>query len=247
MKLALVSTPRSGNTWLRYLLSAVFDLQQYAVHDPAALEWRALPQRCIVQMHWNRTADIQAVFEEAGFQVITIKRHPLDVLLSILHFCANEPQTRSWLLGEGGNEDSLHGKTPCDPEFLHYATGSRAKALLSVSAQWWSRPDVIGISYEDLVRDTVGTFDTSYRQLGEYRRSLQDVVSELTLDRLRPTSQNSHFWNGQPGLWRQMIPESIALAIASVHPQVLIELGYGVDNPSSPTQAQAVQRWLDLA
>lgn len=43
LRLAIVSTPRSGNTWLRKLLASMYDLPQIAVHTPREIAWQSLP------------------------------------------------------------------------------------------------------------------------------------------------------------------------------------------------------------
>jgi len=39
MRIALVSTPRSGNTWERHLLVKMYNLAAYAEHAPHSLHW----------------------------------------------------------------------------------------------------------------------------------------------------------------------------------------------------------------
>lgn len=102
MRLAIISTPRSENTWFRYILSNLYGLEQYAIHRPNDLDWGTLPENCVVQIHWHKSLEISTLLESHGFQVLTIARHPLDVLISILHFSMFEPQTACWLDGEGG-------------------------------------------------------------------------------------------------------------------------------------------------
>lgn len=102
MRLALVSSPRSGNSWLRMLLSSLYDLQQNAVHYPQAINWADLPENCIVQIHWHNESQFNSLLKLHGFDVVTIARHPLDLLLSVLHFAPHEPQTACWLQSEGG-------------------------------------------------------------------------------------------------------------------------------------------------
>src|SRR5690349_13169897 len=117
MRLALVSTPRSGNTWLRGLLAGLYGLQQRAVHDPAEINWAELPDRSIVQVHWLRTDEFARELERRGVRVVTIARHPLDVLISILHFSRREPNTRHWLRGEGDGEALIRAAAPGDAAF----------------------------------------------------------------------------------------------------------------------------------
>ena len=79
-----------------------------------------------------------------------LARHPLDVLVSILHFASHEPQTARWLDGEGGDESSILGAEPASAAFLASATGPRARALLAVTPEWWPHGGV-AVRYEDAV------------------------------------------------------------------------------------------------
>jgi len=247
MRLALISTPRSGNTWLRYLLADLYGLQPFAVHHPGALDWCQLPEDCIVQMHWRRTDEMVRLLDERGFRVVTIKRHPLDVLVSILHFCGNEPQTSSWLLGEGGNEDQILHKSPTSIVFLTYAVGSRAKALLSVTAEWWGRDGVTSVCYEDLVHNPIGTLSFVQTELGAFKVDVDGPLSSLTFDRFKPTSQNEHFWQGRPGLGQRLLPREVAEAITEAHANTFQALEYRHASHDSPDAALAMSRWREIA
>jgi hypothetical protein len=39
-----------------------------------------------------------------GIVPLSMCRHPLDILISILHFCQYEPQTSQWIDSRGGSE-----------------------------------------------------------------------------------------------------------------------------------------------
>lgn len=228
MKLALISSPRGGNTWLRMIVADCYGLQQRAVHTPDAVDWSALPDQCIVQMHWRYDDRFAAMLAEQRIQIITISRHPLDVLLSIWQFAPHEPQTMHWLAGEGGDESSLIGREVASDAFLEYATGPRAAALLSVTAEWWHIDGVIRVRYEDLVADPHAALRPMTDRLGAVVDSIDDVLARLTIDKLRKTSTNNHFWRGQPGHWRTLIPRERCEAIERAHSGVFESLGYSV-------------------
>jgi hypothetical protein len=248
MKLAVISTPRSGNTWLRYLLASVYGLEQHAVHEPAAFDWNGAADNCIVQMHWHRSEQLLDLLKRNQFKVVTIGRHPLDVLISILHFSKNEPQTRSWLLGEGGDETAIHGRSPLSPEFLAYALSPRAEALLAVSAEWWAQDEVTSTRYEDLVADPAQTLNAICARLGAVKNDPEAAVGALTLEKLRPTSFNDHFWQGRPGLWRQLLPSVVAGPILKMHARILSTLGYIEEESDQALDAQtAAAAWAQVA
>jgi hypothetical protein len=228
--------------WLRRLLTAAYGLEERSAHTPDELDWETLPERCALQLHWHRTPAFRERLGRYGFSVAVLARHPLDVLVSILHFAPYEPETARWLDGEGGNEEPLLGADPASRAFLAYATGPRAKALLSITPEWWEHADARA-RYEDLVADPPGELGRMVEALGGApAMTLAAAVGAAGFGRLRDEATNMHFWQGRPGLWSELVPTRYALAIASAHPAML-ELGYsvGVDAPT------ARARWVAIA
>jgi len=247
-RLAIVSTPRSGNTWLRYILAKLYQLDQFAVHTPDALDWRTLPENCVVQLHWHNTVELRSLLCEYGFRVAVIARHPLDVLISILHFAPHEPQTACWLMGEAGNEESIYHKLPVDPAFVSYAVSARAKTLLSVSREWWGFPDALCVKYEDLVLAPLDTLNAiGWSDFGSTAVSLSDAIDAFTLEKLKPTATNQHFWQGQPGLWRSLLPIAEAREIQAAHEDVFSRLGYPCEPDPRLTKEQVKSLWSGLS
>lgn len=226
MKLIIVSTPRSGNTWLRYMLASLYKLQQFAVHSPNDLDWPQLPTKTIVQLHWHKTLAFQQLLEKNYFQPITIVRHPLAVLLSIWQFATYEPDTAKWLLGEAGNEKNIVNQPLNSRAFLDYACSSRAKALLSISPQWWNQPKVICVKYEDLVTAPKQTLSRLCLTLDATHGNIDQVLSENTLDKLKSTTSNQHFWQGSPYAWRDMLSGEFIQIIEKTHRLTLQQLNY---------------------
>jgi hypothetical protein len=228
--------------WLRRLLVAAYGLEERSAHAPDEVDWEALPERCALQLHWRRTPEFRQTLKRYGFSVAVLARHPLDVLVSILHFAPHEPQTARWLDGEGGDETPLLGADPASPAFLAYATGPRAKALLAVTTEWWPHADA-RVRYEDLVDDPARELGRMIQELGgEPHVPCAEAVEVVSFGRLHKEATNQHFWQGKPGLWTELVPTQYALAIASAHPEML-ELGYtvGVDAPT------ARARWREIA
>jgi hypothetical protein len=247
LRLAVISTPRSGNTWIRRILAQTFCLDQVAVHTPEDVDWDTLPSRCILQLHWHRTDSFRTLLNDNEFQVVAIARHPLDVLISILHFAPREPETASWLAGKEGSEHAIYHRTPVDAAFIDYATSPRAEALLGVSYQWWEDPTAHRIRYEDTVADPKAELN----QLGESigvpvcPRVLADAIDDNTLESQRRHSQNGHFWRGQPGHWKQFLPPKEARHIAAVHQRVFARLGYSCTPDPTLDPARAHSNWIE--
>jgi Sulfotransferase domain len=247
LRVAVLSTPRSGNTWLRHLLMQAYDAVGIVVFSPTEVDWSALPERCVLQVHWPRRPSFLERLEEYGFQIVALARHPLDVLISILHFALHHSTAR-WLEGEGGNEASILGAMPGSAAFQEYACGPRATALLDVTRQWWQAAGSYRLHFEDLVADPGTQLDTLVDHLGfDPRASLASAIESTSLDKLRAFTQApQHFWQGKPGLWRRLFTAADARAIYLAHEELFAELGYECNPDLDLSAAQADANWIQL-
>jgi hypothetical protein len=255
LRLAIVSTPRSGNTWLRHMLSSTFAMHELDRHRPSDVPWGDLPERCVLQIHWLREAPFASLLERHSFRVVTLARHPLDMLISLLHWVVRCPHPESvWtdnpaLGGDRGTEVLLLGASPTSEAFLAWACSPRAVALLSVSLQWWDAPGCIGVRYEDLVRSAPDELQRIAGQLGvEPSRDPAEVAAAHTMDRLRDMQRepSQHYWQGQPGLWRRLLPAAEARRIAAAHAPSFARFGYVFDPDETLSRADAATAWRRL-
>jgi hypothetical protein len=245
LRIAVVSTPRAGNTWIRHLLRHAYQLPDLARHSMTDEDWRTLPSEVVLQLHWRRDAEFVGKLAEHGFRVVTVARHPLDVLISILHFCVFESESDQWLLGAGGSEREIYAAMPRSRAFIEYAKGPRAAELLAVTMDWWEQPSVIGIRYEDCVRDTDAELAGMEQVLGPVRcGSRAEAIEGCSLGKLRAMATNNHFWKGSPGLWRQLLPMAEANEIAAAHRQVVERLNYTIDPDPGLTPLKADRNWI---
>jgi hypothetical protein len=165
------------------------------------------------------------------------------VLISILHFCVYESESEQWLLGAGGSEADIFGAMPRSRAFVEYARGPRAAELLAVTPDWWGQPGVVGVRYEDLVRDTPGELRRMAEAFGPVRcGSIDEAVDACALGRLRQAATNNHFWQGRPGLWRHLLPAAEAAEIAAA----LLPHDYPVDPDPALDALTADRHWVRL-
>ena len=244
-RLFLACTPRTGNVWFRKLVANALKISETAAHTPAEIQWQALPARCIVAMHIRRRPEFAEFLSSQGFTPIVTVRHPLDVLLSILHFSKYEPSTARWLEGIHGDERTLSDADPTSPAFLQYALSERAAALLAVSVDWLDTA-CAAVRYEELVANPLQTLERLLVTLGETAQApLPEVIENHTIPRLRPLAQH-HFWRGIPGLWRDVFTREYRQAVYDRHETVFRALGYNCECPTAPTAEAAYQKWQSL-
>ncbi len=158
------------------MLAETLGLDHVIVHRPEEVPWHALPPRAILQLHWLPEPGFTAQLAEHGFRVISNCRHPLDVLMSVLAFSQHDNSTLRWLGGADQDERAIHRASPLDEAFWQYAVGPRARSLLAVSVQWWNRPGVLQVRYEQL--------------LAHPGAELDRLLKELEVSPRRPTSES---------------------------------------------------------
>jgi hypothetical protein len=244
-RVLIASTPRAGNTLVQRLLVHSFGHEVVAAHGLSDVDLDKVAGRIVFQLHLGRSDRAVAFATMARARVITIARHPLDVLLSILHFSQHEPQVLYWLDGQAFDRPGrLVGASPTSPAFLDWATGDGAAGLLAVTSSWWSDPAVLRLRYEDLVGDTDETMAALAADIGlggEAPKANAKRIQELVLRGL----PNHHRWRGKPGGWRDLLPADVATTIRDAHRATFDALGYDV-TVDTVDQATADLNWLAL-
>jgi hypothetical protein len=228
------------------MLSQQYELEELFAYRPEVVPWADLPSRVVLLIHWLPEPQFLSLLEQYGFRAVVIARHPLDTLISALVFSQHDESTVAWLDGAAGNERCIAEASPTSEAFLNYATGPRAKALLNVSARWWSIPNVCRVRYEDLVHDTAGQLAGVAASLGvQVRQTPQQVAANATAEHLRSVSVHMlyHVWQGKTGLWRQFLPARDARRIYDAHADVFRTLGYTCDPDESLDVSEAEAAW----
>lgn len=201
-------------------------MQEVAVHNYLDAP-SPLPMRCFLQIHWYREPNFQLWLRENQFTVMTVARHPLDVLISALHYIRYEPGTARWLEGNTNLPGALIGVSPSSPEFVEYALSMGAENLLSITYQWWQDPAALRLRYEDAVASPESVLGAQVAALGGDPRELSPFLEHLSIEKMRATP-NRHGWQGRPGLWRRLIVPRDAVRIYQRHQRIFDALGYSI-------------------
>jgi hypothetical protein len=238
MRFAIIATPRAGNSVLRKTISAAYGLQEFGGHDPRLLEGD-LPDGSIFQVHARYSPELHRSLTEQGVIIVTPTRHPLDTLLSMLHFAQFEPEVNHWL---GGNYlTELEGCDPSSRAFRTFATGEGAHELLGVSLGWWPHADV-AIRYCDFNEDPTVVLERPEMPEPRLTRHHPSVRDSGSFARFH-SAPNMHGWLGQPGYWQHFIPTSLVKTLYSIH-QPSFDIGhYDISDSEELTPQQIRSNW----
>lgn len=244
-RFAIVSSPRSGNTWFRNMISDLFGLPQLAVHRIDNVS--ELPDSVVLQFHTYPTKAALEFFAVNGFRVLAIARHPLDILMSVLHFSQHEPQVENWLDGETGAERLL-GASPTSTAFYDYALSTGFSHLLNVTPQWKGILEFDSFFfYENLIANPQAELSKLWSEetlaQENIAQSIEEAVDRNSLDRLARES-NHHGWKGLVNNWVNYIPASLAQEVLQRNSAAFDELGYSVDQAKELSNSQIDLKWL---
>ncbi len=238
MRFAVIATPRSGNSVLRKTISAAFGLQEFAGHDADLLR-AELPDNSIVQVHARYSPELHRVLIDHDVIIVTPTRHPLDTLLSMLHFKQFEPEVKNWL--QANYLADLGGCDPTSKAFRAFATGEGAHELLGVSLGWWPHAHVTA-RYRDFSTDPTVILDYPGMPeplLSRHHPAVRDSGSFARFH----SAPNMHGWLGQPDYWRQFISTSFAEVLYEIH-RPHFELGdFTIDGAEELTATQIRTNW----
>lgn len=248
-RLALLGTPRSGNTWMHRMLSGLLDLKVIAVHRASDVNWDNLPERFILQLHSHADTKIIKKLNDFNIKKIVMRRHPFDVLISILHFCRHEPQTAQWLDSEYGDETEILNAIPIDSVFINYALSDRASSLLNLTHEWWGVPGTYTIKYESLVSEPLNQLKhlLDWLELSVPGDWIENIIQANSLQNLKQHQlSNNHFWQGKPNNWKKLLLPEHARLIHKKHDHLFERHGYLCDPDETLTAAAALENWTRL-
>ena len=236
----LVSYPRSGNTWTRFLIANLVHPQEKVsflnierlIPDTSSQSNRALkrtPRPRIIKTH--------QYFDHRYPKIIYIVRDPRDVALSYYDFQRKYRQIDdSWTL-ERYVDDFVSGR------LISADWGTWAENVASWISTRGQRKEFLLLRYEDMIKDTASELARIARLLGiepEPSR-LQRAIEMSSADRMRELEKNEQDqWVATKnrrkdipfvrvaaaGGWRTSLPESCIRQIELAWGDVMTTVGY---------------------
>jgi Sulfotransferase domain len=235
----LVSFPRSGNTWTRFLVCSLMnpdDPVDFArlesripeIYDVTDRSLRAFPRPRIVKSH--------ECFDPRYKKILYIVRDPRDVLISYYEFQLK----RRVISDECGLEEFL-------PRFMasefEPKTGSWRDHVVSWTATRGGQKSFLLLRYEDLLANAEkeSTKIASFLGLDTNPERIARAVALSSADRMRQLEkEQSRQWketrktrqdkpfvrNAASGGWKSIVPEQCVAQIESAWGDVMRSVGY---------------------
>lgn len=237
MKIFVVSTPKTGNTWMSALLATIYDLRPVVfpirfdadVADEMGSDWVTL-------QHYRPRPELLGWADANQAIFVTMLRHPGDVLTSLWHMMSNrsyDPRADLRflkLLMRDNDRLGEHAKEYVEKHFHR---------MIRLSLKWRDSGSSLVVRYEDLWRDPVTTLTELTDQIEPVPQgriqSAVDLCDIHMLRRLRDDPEGKFFRKGGPGNWRDELPQSIldVFRHQDPYPDLFRELGYTL-NPRDP-------------
>jgi len=246
LRIVITGTPKTGNTWLKHLLSELYILPKVDL-DPNfhANDFDSFGRRWVGQQHYQPDPGIVAAGERRGIVFIAPFRHPGDVLISLRHHIqklgaddTDDERIRT-LLPATMLDDGENVFGPNTEQFVK--DGFYVNLHLSIA--WLRGGWALGVRYEDLWRKPLETFRALTDRLvpcthSQLRHALSACEIGLMQDTYDP--QKAFVRKGGLNSWPQVLPEPVKklLAEQEPYPTQMQVMGYTMD-PDDPANARS--------
>jgi len=234
----LVSYPKSGNTWTRFLLANL-------VHADRTVDLRTI-ERLVPELYINDDVELARAprprilkthnaFDPRYRRVIYVVRDPRDVAVSYFHYAKKMGRSPDDETIEAFVERFILGRVD--------TFGSWGQNVGSWLGAREGQGDFIVVRYEDLIEDAMAQLDRIAEFLGQPRDRdrLERAIELSSVDRLRSLeskqgkdwkmarhgdANRSFFRSGKSGGWRNELPEPCARRIARTWARQMALVGY---------------------
>lgn len=233
----IVSYPRSGNTWLRFILANLLHpegVASFANIEALVPDIHKNTDAVLRRMSGPRLLKSHAAFEPSYPRVLYLCRDPRDVAVSDYYYLL----TRSQLANES-MEEYLD-------LFLQGQVGNGVSWRDHVEGWWGSRPEadnLLLVRYEDMLDDAVGqlTRIVAFAGLEQSTAAIEAAIQKASLRNMKESERvhghahraTRHTKEGIPfvrsgskGQWRKEIPSDFVRAMTEIWGDTMSKLGY---------------------
>jgi hypothetical protein len=251
-RILIAATEKTGNTWLKLLLSQIYDLPTpYISQDFSGAEAESLGNRWVTHQHFLPERPLLAWAAATQTHFLTMIRHPADILVSLYHYCCNyaDHYKDDVAIARALAADASERQTTAN--FAHYVVdGELIRTLqerimcdLNISISWIHSGRSILVRYEDLRADpltTLSSLTASIMPISSDR--IEQAIAACDIEVLRDSYaiDSRFFRRALIGESRTVLPAEILRRFAEEEPfrSQLAFLGYEVElDEIAPKQA----------
>lgn len=234
LKILIVATPKTGNVWLKNLLAVAYGLPQ--LEFPVEMNeeaLRAMGDCWVAHQHLQASVEMLRLLTKFEVVVITLLRHPGDVLVSLRHFVPHSSTTPIF----DRTADEMLKDGEAYGERSHHYVKHHFAVQLNLSLLWM-RLGAIPVRYEDLRSETVitlGRLTDAILPASARRLRAAAVLSDFNRMQRREVDRAHHFRRGLSGEWITALPASVVdiFRTRDPYPAQFAALGYTLDKKAS--------------
>ena len=226
LKIIILSAPKTGNTWLRWLLHYAYGVPQVelpAQWDPQAIS--ELPDKFVAHQHYAPSEELLDWLVANRVAVLSTIRHPADTFLSLFHYVQwhedpSDPYQQ--LLRNDGGKPGSHA--------LQYAR--RHFPLVYALTLAWAKLGSHVVRYEDLLADPVAELGRVAARVGPVDpRKLTTAAFLARADSLAATRSVDarHLRTRTARRWTSELPDELVESLRSREPFASASRQYGFD------------------
>jgi hypothetical protein len=241
LKILIVSTPKTGNTWLKYLLSAIYDLPMKDISfDFEIAHLNSFGSRWIGHQHYEIEESILSWSKETKAVLITTIRHPGDMLVSLYNYIKDVPAFQDLPFVPDLVPSRDFNETNNKKIDLQFSEAGRNFLLheLNISLEWIRSGITRAVRYEDLWRDPVETLAKLTANISEVPLDTIERAVEfcdISLVRKQRGADTNLIRKGGIGGWVESLPQDVIdmFRFDERFKSITAELGYNFD-PQDP-------------
>lgn len=250
--IGIYSFPKSGNTWMRHIVSALYfneissipDLHQKAIADAKIAKLGTGEKVKFYKSHTATIVQNNNGREINHSAIIYIYRHPLDVFLSYVNFLRKEVGGNQGPILKNINftsvEDAIaNGDIELFLDaFILYGTVQpsflAANSWFQNVENWTSGPSVkqrgkevpvVAIRYEDMMSQGVDALEAVRGLLGASRDEMEKAMGAAGEN---TRINGKFFWKQKAGNYKEMLPERLVRKFDRYHGDRVRALGYEI-------------------
>src|SRR6476646_6052142 len=220
-RILIAATEKTGNTWLKYLLGHIYDLPtSYISENFSETEADSLGNRWVTHQHFLPERSLLTWAARTQTHLLTMIRHPADILVSLYHYCCNYPDhykedvAVAAALAADTEERRATADLPhhvVDGELLRLLQG-RIMCDVNISISWMRTGRASVVRYEDLRVDPLKTLSALAESIAPASRDrIVQAIDACDIKVLRDNYaiDSRFFRRALIGEWRSALPTHV--------------------------------------